>query len=336
MKHSSSKNLYSIFYLPPSISEDGIALVMVLWILAILMVIVLSSSYMTRTDTYATLSFKQAIQEKFLAEAGVERGIMELFYRKSNPPDTEEIWRIDCTPYKVETVNGYVTVSITDESGKVDINKAPDVILRNLLSNLEIDEKEVDTIVDSIMDWRDADDLHRLHGAESDYYMSLPNPYKAKNANFDTLEELLLIKGISRKILYGDGVGWGIIDFLTVNSESGKINIKSAPKEVLLAIPGVTPEMADTIISLRQEEGVNIKEVLGQNYSLISRYITLSDSNTFTIDAVGYSGEGGGYGIRAIVRLYGGNNYKYLYYKSPMEMTHGRDRGKQEVSALEE
>jgi|Deesub1362A_J573_1020465.scaffolds.fasta_scaffold00173_13 general secretion pathway protein K len=314
-------------------SVDGIALVLVLWVLTILMTIVLSYSYMARTETLATVSFRQSVQERFIAEAGVERAIIELFYRKTNPADTEHIWRVDCTPYEVKTRNGYATVSLTDESAKVDINKASDVILRNLLLNLGVDEERVDIIVDSIMDWRDPDDFHRLHGAESDYYMSLPQPYKAKNANFDSIEELLLVRGVDRELLYGGKGHRGIIDFLTVYSESGKINLKTAPREVLQSIPGVTPEMADTIISWRQEEGINIQQALGQNYSLISRYVTLADSNTFTIDSEAHTDRGHGYSIRATVRLYGVNKYKYLYYMSPLRLNRGG--GEQESDGVE-
>lgn len=306
------------------LKRDGIALIMVLWILAVLMVIVLSASYMTRTETHATLTFKTSVEERFLAEAGIEKAILELLYRRLNPSDTENIWRIDCTPYKVETDGGYAIVTITDESSKVDINKASDIILRNLFSNLGIDEDEVDTIVDSIMDWRDPDDLHRLHGAESDYYMSLPNPYKAKNTDFDAIEELLLVKGIDRKVLYGDGERQGIINFITVHSETGRINIRTAPKEVLLSIPGITPEMADTIISIRDDPTVNLQQALGKNYSLLSRYISMGDSNTYTIDSIGHTKEEGGYGIRATVMLLGPSQYRYLYYKSPMEIGYGR------------
>jgi general secretion pathway protein K len=319
---------------PPSfISEGGIALVMVLWVLAVLMVMVLSYSYMTRTETLATVLFKQTTQARFVAEAGVERAVLELFYRKSHPSDTENIWKVDCTPYEVKTENGYAIVSLTDESGKVDINKASDVILKNLFVGLGIDEERVDIIVDSIMDWRDPDDFHRLHGAESDYYMSLPQPYKAKNAKFDSLEELLLVRGIDRELLYGGVERRGIINFLTIYSETGKINLKTASKEVLLSIPGVTPEMADTIISLRQEQGINIQQALGQNYSLISRYVTLSDSNTFTIDSEGHAGNGVGYNVRATVRLMGIDKYKYLYFKGPVESGDGRD--KQESDSIE-
>ncbi|GAB4540099.1 MAG: hypothetical protein Fur0020_09090 [Thermodesulfovibrionia bacterium] len=306
--------------------RNGIALIMVLWVLAILMVIVLSTSYMTRTETHAAISFRTSAEERFLAEAGIEKAIIELFYRRFNPSDTENIWRIDCTPYRVETDNGYAIVTITDESSKVDINKAPDIILRNLFFNLGIDEDEVDTIVDSIMDWRDPDDLHRLHGAESDYYMSLPNPYKAKNRDFDAVEELLLVKGIDRKILYGDREKPGIIDFVTVHSETNRINIRTASREVLLSIPGVTPDMADTIISLRNDPTINLQQALGKNYSLISRYVSLGDSNTYTIDSVGHIRDDRGYGIRATVMLFGGAQYRYLYYKSPMGITLGGDK----------
>ena len=204
-------------------TEQGIALLMVLWILMILMVIVFSFSYMARTEIYATMSFKGGIEKKFLAEAGLERGIMELFYRqfyRSQTIDIEgrEIWKTDDTPYQGQVGDGLYTVRITDETAKVDINTVSEVVLKNLFLNLGVQAEEVDTIVDSIMDWKDPDDLHRLHGAESDYYMSLPNPYKAKDANFETLEELLLVKGMTPEILYGTNEKKGAIDFLTLHS----------------------------------------------------------------------------------------------------------------------
>lgn len=305
---------------------------MVLWVLTILMVIVLSFSFMARTETHSTLSFKEGMEKKFLAEAGVERGITELFYRNVYKNQTlvlegTEVWRTDGTVYSSQLGDGYYTIRVTDESGKVDINTVSDVVLKNLLINLGIQEEEVDTIVDSIMDWKDPDDLHRLHGAESDYYMSLPNPYKAKDANFDALEELLLVKGMTSEILYGSASGGekrGIINFLTINSGMNKININAAPKEVLMAIPGMTPEFADMIINYRNtKEIINMQEIgiTGENYNLMAPYISTAGSNIFTIEAAGYKGrEKGGYAIRATVTITGNNSYKYVYYKSPISI----------------
>ena len=304
-------------------SDQGIALMIVLWILTILMVIVFSFSYMARTETYSTLSFKNGTGDKFLAEAGIERGIMELFYRQfyqdmSIDIDSSQRWKIDGTPYEGQLGDGFYTVRITSEYGKVDINAASEVVLKNLFLNLGIQSEEVDTIVDSIMDWRDPDNLRRLHGAESDYYTSLQNPYKAKDADFETVEGLLLVKGMTPEILYGTKDRKGAINFLTVNSHQGEIDINAAPKEVLMALPGISPELADSIIESRKS-----KEIAGPNEINLPPeafpYTSFGgDTDTYTIDAFGHQGnEKGGYAIRATVTLSPDGTYKYLYYKSP-------------------
>ena len=305
-------------------AEHGIALLMVLWILTILMLIVFSFSYMARTETYATMSFKGGIEKKFLAEAGIERGIMELFYRqfyRSQTIDIEgrEIWKTDDTPYQGQIGDGLYTVRITDESAKVDINTVSEVVLKNLFLNLGVQAEEVDTIVDSIMDWKDPDDLHRLHGAESDYYMSLPNPYKARDANFETLEELLLVKGMTPEILYGTNEKKGAIDFLTLHSSNGEININSAPKEVLMSIPGITPELADAIIERRKDAEIKDLGEIVLPQDALNYLSTGEESSRFTINSLGHkSNEAGGYAIRATVAISGQDNYKIVYYKSPV------------------
>jgi general secretion pathway protein K len=306
-----------------AISDDGIALVIVLWVLAALMGAVLTFSFTARTESHAALFFKEGIEKKFFAEAGIQRGITELFYKFQNSSgEGSDIWRTDGTPYTVKIGDGYYTIRITESSGKIDINTASDIILRNLLTNLGIRMEEVDAIVDSIMDWRDPDDLHRLYGAESDYYMSLPNPYKAKNAAFDTLEELLLVKGVTPEILYGDGKRTGIIEFLTVGSKSGTININAAPRDGLMAIPGMTSEIADGIISYREKKEIKtaqeIHGILGEKLPAITPHINFGGTNVFIIEAVGYKNNSKtGYGIKAEVVIEGDSNYRYTYYKVP-------------------
>jgi len=310
-----------------TISQRGIALLMVLWVLTILMVIVFSFSFMTRTETHATASFREGVEEKFLAEAAIERAIMEIIYRMQNlAVEGSEVWKTDGTSYSGELGDREYVVKITDESGKVDINAAPPLLLKNLLVNSGVRIEDADVIVDSIMDWKDPDDLHRLNGAESDYYMSLPNPYKAKNANFDTLEELILVRGVTPEILYGSGEKKGIIDFLTINSIRSTININAAPKEVLMAIPGMTSEIADAIINYREIKEITsigeIQGMLGANYTLIVPYISTGGSNTYTIDAIGKKANGkGGFPIRATVVIEGDNKYRYVYYKTPAHIT---------------
>lgn len=305
-------------------TERGVALLLVLWVLTVLMVIVFAFSFSTRVETHSVLSFKDGMEKRFIAQAGIEHGIMEIFYNKRffSIPEKES-WRLDGTPYRGEFGGGYYEVKIMDEFGKVDINTAPDVLLKNLLIQLGLKNDESDAIVDAIMDWKDADDLRRLNGAESDYYMTLPNPYKAKDSDFDSVEELIFVKGITPDLLYGGQGKKGLVEFITVHSKSPQVSINSAPREVLLAVPGITQEIADNIISYREDKRITNPSEVGVPMDS-NRYLSYIDSNTFTIDSTGFKGTGkGGYTIRATVSLEG-ENYRYVYYKSPLRIEYGR------------
>ena len=316
-------------------NQRGIALLTVLWVLTVLMVIVFSFSYMARTETLSTLSFKEGMEKRFLAEAGIERGVYELFYRQKMQPSVikglvegGDIWKIDGRPYSGQLGDGNYLVKITDESGKININSAPEIVLRKLIEIMGIEGIDVDTVVDSIMDWKDPDDLVRLHGAESEYYQSLPNPYKAKNADFDTLEELLLVKGVTRELLYGNGKKKGLIDFLTVQGITKQINVNAASKEVLMAIPGMTAEVADAIIAFRQTQEIkqsDLATLLGTSQALIQSYINVGQAvgpgSIYTIESSGYRDKPqSDYAVRATVTLLTNNQYKILYYKTPVHL----------------
>ena len=311
-------------------SEKGIALLMVLWIVTILMVIVLSFSFMTRTDTHATLFFKEGWEKQCLAEAGIERAVMEMFYRThtktlpSAPLDAEVI-KVDGTEYTGPLGTDFYVYGILDESGKLNINLLTDtsvIILNNLLVNRGVPKEIADTISDSVLDWMDSDDTHRANGAESDYYMSLPAPYKAKNDKFEAVEELLLVKGMTHEILYGTAKAPGIFNFITVYSKTGGINVNTAPKEVLAALPGSTPEMAEQIVSMRGSGEIKdleqVKQVMGEGFKTMSTYVGLAESNLYTIESTGFKkGESQGLTVRAIVDIQGGGKYRYIYYKNP-------------------
>ncbi len=152
----------------------GIALLIVLWVMTVLTVMVFSFTVMTRAESYGTLAFKERTEKKLLAEAGIERGIMEIDLPIGKPEpggDLEgmEAWRPDGMAHTVDTGKGGYTVRIIDESGKISLNGLTDasgIVLKRLLINQGIARENADIIVDSILDWKDADDLHRLSGAE--------------------------------------------------------------------------------------------------------------------------------------------------------------------------
>jgi len=314
-------------------SNRGIALLITLWLLVILSVMAFSFSSLVRTETYSTYAFKEGIENKYFAEAGIQRGIAEIYNRlaaKNNKtPDAsrvlESAFQVDGTSYTDKIGEGQYKIRITDEGGKINLNALSEqtgIILDNYLVNAGVEKEKADAIVDSILDWKDEDNEVRSKGAESDYYKSLPNPYKAKNREFDSLEELILVKGMTNQLLYGDDEHKGLIHFLTIYHQAPQLNLDVAPKEVLAAIPGMTPDAEEGILKARIKNDVdairNYQNKIGNKNQTIMPFLGVGESNIYTISAVGYKeNEKKGYAIVATVLIDGNNKYQYLYYKSP-------------------
>jgi general secretion pathway protein K len=314
-------------------TENGVALLMVLWVITILMVMAMSFSLLTRTEAKSTVFFRDGVQKKLFAEAALERATMEIYHRQTYRNQTvilegNEVVRIDGMAYNGSIGTGRYVFRLFNESGKINLNMmgtGSGRILNNLLVNLGIAKENADIIVDSILDWIDTDDRHRPNGVENDYYQSLPNPYKAKNGRLDTLEELLLIKGMSPDILFGTKEQKGLIHFVTIYSSTRSVNINAAPREVLMAMPGITEDVVNRIIAQRESvEYKTIQEIQaipGINYPSIRWYIDIGESNIYTIESVGFQREEKkGYGIRAIVSVESGGTPRFLNYKSPAEI----------------
>jgi general secretion pathway protein K len=314
-------------------ARRGIALILVLWIVVVLSMAGLSLSLLTRTEALTTLSFKEELENKFFAEAGIRRGIMELFYRQANRNQQNilegfEVFQSDGRSYTAEIGDGHYRLRITEESGKINLNALSEnngIILTNLLINNGVPENTAAIIVDSILDWKDKDNLHRLNGAEDDYYQSLPKPYKAKNADFDNIEELIFVRGMTKAILQGNPEAKGILPFCTVYSNGDKINLNAAPIEVLKAIPGMTNEMIQRIVDYRDlnptERIQSIAGWLGSDLNAIAPYITTEESNVYSIDAIGYKdNEKRNYTVRATVAIEGAQKCRMIYFRSPATM----------------
>ncbi|HVK19287.1 MAG TPA: hypothetical protein VM533_20300 [Fimbriiglobus sp.] len=93
-----------------------------------------------------------------------------------------------------------------DESGKLNVNAliAQDTTGQVLYDTLMKLPGMSEDVADAIVDWVDSDDSIRETGAESAYYQGLPQPYKAKNGPLNSVEELLLVRGVSWQMLFGN------------------------------------------------------------------------------------------------------------------------------------
>jgi general secretion pathway protein K len=206
----------------------------------------------------------------------------------------------------------------------VDINTHSEVILRNR-GQPGPEEETVNTIVDSILTGKMP--MTSIVSRGGIRVLSvLTQPVQSQNAPFETVEELLLVKGVTPRILYGGDKKKGLIHFITVQGKSNKVNLNAAPREVLLDVPGMTVAMAEAILIYRQEQEIkNIQEIsgiFGDQQALILPFVTVASSTTFTIESMGFTkSKQAGYGLRATISLTGDNKSPCLYFKSPALLT---------------
>jgi general secretion pathway protein K len=177
--------------------------------------------------------------------------------------------------------HGTVSWKIIDLESRFNINSSEQLLLQVLPKALElmgVAPGANTPIVNSILDWIDENDQTHLEGAETKDYETLNPPYAAKNGPIDDISELLLIRGITPEIFYGGSatnyqpnyfnrergsfaqganiapmVMIGLTNLFTPLS-SGKININTAPAEVLQLIPGVDALIAEAIVNGRSGE----------------------------------------------------------------------------------
>jgi general secretion pathway protein K len=203
---------------------------------------------------------------------------------------------------------GRFIAEIADHSGRIQINQLVDKggkynedqkrLLVRFLSSPEfgLDPQEVENIVDAIKDWIDPDSETTRFGAETTYYESLEKPYPCKNGPFEFLEELLLVRGITKELFYGSVERPGISYYLSPYGD-GKININTADPLVLRALSDrIDQDLVEEIVAYREDEDNDLsdfkwyKEVPGMREVSIPETMLTTSSTYFEITSEGYKG----------------------------------------------
>jgi general secretion pathway protein K len=242
--------------------ERGFALIAVLLVLALLAVVGAEFAFSMRLEASAVRAYKESVTATHLAEAALAQAMREIAAEAAYVVRDDDG---DLTFYTRDRVAlprlprqdvpfgpGHFSYRLSDEEARLNLNhSAPDRVDR-LLRALELDKSDRDVIVDSLQDWRDANEEYRLNGAESDdYYLKLPVPYRSRNANFDSVSELLQVRGVTAGLFYGAEDTPGLVDFVTVKTTTGRININTASPTVLQALGLAEAEISEILLSRR-------------------------------------------------------------------------------------
>jgi general secretion pathway protein K len=288
--------------------QSGIALITVILIVSVLAAAALELNRSTRNDIYDAANLSDGIRLTYIAKSGFYGATALLANSRNDYETLRDDWA-QAETFSAQSASlfpdGYFIVRIEDEKGKIPLNKLvdggavnPDIkemLLRLLaLPEFELGPQEGLEIVDSIIDWIDENDDISGMGAESSYYASLPAGYKAKNGPMDCIEELLMIKGISKEVFAGTGKKPGLRQCVTIHG-TGAININTAPKPVLRALCAeVSAELADKMDEYRRSPGNDLssvtwyKNVPGMgDITIKPELIEMVKSNYFTIYSTG-------------------------------------------------
>jgi general secretion pathway protein K len=284
----------------PHQHRSGMALIMVMIAVAVFSALAAALAFSMKVETTLARHAEEEPQLLWLGRSGVEyaRWILSQHPVREPYDSLNQIWAggpggmgetnsplsgISMDNYQVG--DGTISVKIVDLDRRMNVNTANALELQQMLTVMGVDANDISVVADSILDWRDTDDAPHVAGAESDYYQGLTPPYYAKNAPFDNLGELLLVKGVTPemywgitstnhapgtfqhpKLGFGNAPGeapdypFGLKDVLTPFS-SGNININTADMNVLQCIPNMDAATAESIIKYRAgPDGVDATE----------------------------------------------------------------------------
>src|SRR5258707_9377528 len=225
-------------------AQRGRALVLVLWLTVMLTVIAGSFAYGMRNEALAARNALSWAQARAVADGAIYRTAFELLRPKVSP----DVWAADGSVHVWDDAGTRIAVSAIDEYGKIDLNTAPDALLKGLLMTAGgLDDPSAAQLVDAIGDWKDPDDLRRPNGAEAADYKAAGSPYLPANSFFETVAELQRVLGMT-PALYAK-----LADNLTVHTRMSGINPLYASRAALLAMPGATSSVVDTYLAQRRD-----------------------------------------------------------------------------------
>lgn len=255
--------------------ERGAALILVLWTFAALTALAGEFARAMREDAQGTKNFKEETISHYVAIAGINEALLAIETyngqldvdedaeddrggNRARPTqaerEEEEDPRLDAVEALlvgrgdwIEGTFAGVTYEVRaiEQTGKVPINEGivDAALITRMLENLGYERHVAEIVADSIVDWRDEDDLHGINGAEDQYYEGLDRPYQSKDAPFDAVEELLLVRGVTREMFYGTPETPGLREiFFTNERRQRQLTVRAIGPAVEHALCGVSEE----------------------------------------------------------------------------------------------
>lgn len=296
-------------------NESGFALILTLVITALMVAVVVEMIHQVYVDTSLSRGFRDGQQASILAESGATGAarLLQMALSGRSYTSLSDSW---ATPLKLEDEAGSVEITVSEESGKININALVQpngeyesftlAALQRLGTRLLLPGE----VWSAVADWIDIDDLPRSGGVETPFYRALKPPYSARNGKLITLNELSLVKGMAPELI--NKLRPYVTTFSDLaGSPLSMVNINTASKEVLAALDDrIDDRMAERIMEERRlqpfKSTAELSRVPGLDTVAIGLVGKISvKGNLFRITARGRVKDSGRT-VEAVVRLSGG------------------------------
>ncbi len=241
----------------PGTASRGIALVLVLWVIALLTVMALGLTAAQRTESTLTANALDGARFRAAADAGIAYAVLNLLAPPPSDldprqtagadPNQPAAWLPDGSPHPWTFAEVPLAISVHNEASRIDLNLADANLLTALFQVLGVADDEAAALADRILDWRDEDDLKGLNGAEDPDYEAEDLPYGAKDGPFTSVEELRQVLGVSPELYRR------LAPEVTVDAGVGQVDEQFASAVVLAAIQGVSLEEAQRAVVERNQ-----------------------------------------------------------------------------------
>lgn len=280
-------------------AQRGSVIIITLWTVTLLTILVAVLAGDIRLSARAAYYQQEEFGNWAKVVSAVNQAEMELMLEQMPPPVTsiEDLEEIDRSPYL--RFNGQalelaypvaegITVRVYDHAGKINLRDLNRVRWRELLEKQlgEEADQEIEEMLQAWTDWVDLNQNSTVNGAEDDYYQSLDDPYLPRNAQIESVEEILLIRG------FGDVFADVDLDAaFTLYTDDDLINLNLATREAMELLPGLDDELIEEIMLWRQENefrgnGDVAQIVPEENMADLRRWLnSRKTSNFYTIMA---------------------------------------------------
>ncbi len=247
----------------------GAILIVAMWVIVVLSGLVLVLGQTMRVESLSSSNDLSSLQAQAVEQGAIQYVLYNLASLQGQMP---LVSNMPCEAVQVgqgafwilqsnDTTDDFTyCFSVTDECSKLSLNSGLYIGQTAALNMFEMLPDMTTELAPCINDWCTAGDTASPGGAKNDYYESLPDPYMCKEAPFETVEELFLVKGADQDLMYGEDINRnGVLAPYKDTNKDGKLDRGLFPFLTVYSISPNTDANGNARVNINARQTVSIR-----------------------------------------------------------------------------